>query len=346
MKILFSGLLTTILLSLPVSCVQSVPEDATINAENIKIDGINNSVLEVVNDAYTLSAKKKSKDSDTWIVSIRVKFSKKQEVDLSGTKEAELVLLDENNSTIEGGEMRIGESSIDTKTTQDFIDCLTGPDTGQFVCCFHLYSSDEELVSNIMNNAKSFKVIIAGNSSDVTATSTSEAAIHQAAIINDPDGYTNVRIKPDGNSKIVAKIVDGEKFFFDEVPGSKWVKVYRTANESAECIGYMHSSRVMPVGGGIASMTDDDITTSGESDPSIDKYLDEYEKFVDNYTKLLKKMDKEDPTFAIEYAKVMQNYQELANRGQRLSSNMSASQLERLNKITMRMAEEIQKAQN
>jgi archaellum component FlaG (FlaF/FlaG flagellin family) len=183
--------------------------------------------------------------------------------------------------------------------------------------------------------------------SGVSSSSDSDSeAVHQAAIINDPDGFTNVRAQPDSKAEIVAKIVDGERFFFDEVPGSNWVKVYRTADADAECIGYMHSSRVMPVGGGIASMTDDDITTSGESDPSIDKYLDEYEKFVDNYTKLLKKMDKEDPTFAIEYAKVMQNYQELATRGQWLSSNMSASQLERLNKITMRMAEEIQKAQN
>jgi len=116
------------------------------------------------------------------------------------------------------------------------------------------------------------------------------------AIINDPDGYTNVRAAADGKAEIVAKIVDGERFFFDEVPGSNWVKVYRTADADAECIGYMHSSRVMPVGGGIAAMTDDD----EEVDLEIEKMIDRFASFVSQLEKVetidevyLKRLEKE-----------------------------------------------------
>ena len=106
--------------------------------------------------------------------------------------------------------------------------------------------------------------------------------VHQAAIINDPDGYTNVRARADGKAEIVAKIVDGERFFFDEVPGSNWVKVYRTADADAECIGYMHSSRVMPVGGGIAAMTEDD----EEVDLEIGKMIDRFATLLTNWKEL------------------------------------------------------------
>ena len=72
----------------------------------------------------------------------------------------------------------------------------------------------------------------------------SAKGVYKAAVINDPDGYTNVRATPDSQAEIVAKIVDGEQFYFDEISNSKWVKVYKTADSEAQCIGYMHNSRV------------------------------------------------------------------------------------------------------
>ena len=74
----------------------------------------------------------------------------------------------------------------------------------------------------------------------------SPVAIHQAAIIDDADGYTNVRAQQSTKSDIVTQIVDNEVFYFDCVPGSNWVKVYRTA-DADQCIGYMHNSRVHPI---------------------------------------------------------------------------------------------------
>ena len=64
-----------------------------------------------------------------------------------------------------------------------------------------------------------------GKSTSPTLGNGSET-VHQAAIINDPDGYTNVRAGADGKAKIVAKIVDGERFFFDEVRLGEFISTY------------------------------------------------------------------------------------------------------------------------
>ena len=185
------------------------------------------------------------------------------------------------------------------------------------------------------------------------STSYSEGAVHQAAVINDADGWTNVRIKPNMNANIVTKIYDGEQFYFDYVPGINWVKVYRTADASAQSIGYMHKSRVMPVNGGLATMTNDNVSFDrdeydygdNEGDESIDRFLDEYEKLYDRYIKAIKKLDKDDPTFAIEYAKMMNSYQKLVERERQLKSNMSTSQINRFNQIHAKLMQEMQNLQ-
>ena len=113
------------------------------------------------------------------------------------------------------------------------------------------------------------------------STASIEKTVHTAAVIKDPDGYTNVRVKPDSKAEIVAKILDGEQFFFDEIPGSSWVKVYRTEDASAKCIGYMHKSRVTPVGyssGDDLSLdTDDSYNTSSNS---YDELIERFAAFV------------------------------------------------------------------
>ena len=157
--------------------------------------------------------------------------------------------------------------------------------------------------------------------------------VHQVAIINDPDGYTNVRARADGKAEIVAKIVDGERFFFDEVPGSKWVKVYRTATADAECIGYMHSSRVMPVGGGIAAMTDDD----EEVDLEIEKMIDRFASFVSQLEKVetidevyLKRLEKE--------------YKDINKSAEGISFyDLPATQQKRVRELRDKMEEEVER---
>jgi hypothetical protein len=61
-------------------------------------------------------------------------------------------------------------------------------------------------------------------------------------IINDSDGYVNIREQPNGKSKIVRRILKNELFFFTPTSKSDWYRVYR--NESSACIGYIHKSKI------------------------------------------------------------------------------------------------------
>lgn len=193
----------------------------------------------------------------------------------------------------------------------------------------------------------------AGNGKDIAIPSPSKAA-HQVAVINDPDGYTNVRAKPNVKANIVAKIVDGERFFFDVVPGSNWVKVYRTA-DAPQYIGYMHNSRVKPIDGGLSSLNgdnpsyDDEIDTGlaydDEGDISYDELIDEYERFYRTYIRFLKKMDKDNPTAMIEYAKLFKQYNDYCAKLEKAKGHLSSNQLSRINKMNIELMEEIQKIQ-
>ncbi len=66
-----------------------------------------------------------------------------------------------------------------------------------------------------------------------------------SGVIHDPDGYTNLRARPDLKAAVVAKVQEGEVFEFDVPnPGDEfpaWVKVKLASGKT----GYMHSSRVM-----------------------------------------------------------------------------------------------------
>lgn len=60
------------------------------------------------------------------------------------------------------------------------------------------------------------------------------------AVINDPDGYTNIRSGQSSSTTIVARVDDGEVFLTKPAPGKDWWPV-RTADGQ---YGYIHRSRV------------------------------------------------------------------------------------------------------
>lgn len=61
---------------------------------------------------------------------------------------------------------------------------------------------------------------------------------YQDAIINDSDGYTNVRSGPGSKYKIIGRIYEGNMFF--ALPtGDQWWRV-----EEGDLKGWMHRSRV------------------------------------------------------------------------------------------------------
>ena len=79
----------------------------------------------------------------------------------------------------------------------------------------------------------------------------------QVAIINDPDGWTNVRAHPDKSAKVIHKVHEDEVFWFDEESydnGDAWITVYLPKNRfnfgnvNHELMtGYIHHSRIQPL---------------------------------------------------------------------------------------------------
>jgi hypothetical protein len=79
----------------------------------------------------------------------------------------------------------------------------------------------------------------------------------QVAIIQDKDGYTNLRKAPDAKSEIIHKIYENEIFWYDLEFGNEhgnWMPVYIPKNDfsfnlsnSYIISGYIHKSRLKPL---------------------------------------------------------------------------------------------------
>lgn len=77
---------------------------------------------------------------------------------------------------------------------------------------------------------------------------------------------------------------------------------------------------------------------SSSSSADWDDVLDSYENYVDKYIKLAKKVAAGDMSAMAEYTSLMEEAQELGDRLDGAKGEMSASQMARYNKITMKMA--------
>ena len=65
---------------------------------------------------------------------------------------------------------------------------------------------------------------------------------HLTAVIDDPDGFTNLRSQKSASSAVVARVNQGEQFFTYPQEGSWWQVM--TADGK---VGYMHVSRIKVV---------------------------------------------------------------------------------------------------
>ena len=90
---------------------------------------------------------------------------------------------------------------------------------------------------------------------------------------------------------------------------------------------------------------DDSYIGSSSESSDWDELLDSYEQYVDDYISLLKKAKSGDVSALSEYASVFDDANELSDKLQNAKSEMSASQLSRYNKITMKMAKAAQELQ-
>jgi hypothetical protein len=82
-------------------------------------------------------------------------------------------------------------------------------------------------------------------------------AAAQVAIIQDKDGYTNVREKPNGQSQVIHKLHSNEVFWYDYEEGvdaDEWVTIYIpkhsysfSSTQQDYLQGFIHRSRLQPL---------------------------------------------------------------------------------------------------
>lgn len=85
-------------------------------------------------------------------------------------------------------------------------------------------------------------------------------------------------------------------------------------------------------------VTDEPAEEVSSSSADWDDVLDSYENYVDKYITLAKKVAAGDMSAMAEYTSLMEEAQELGDRLDGAKGEMSASQMARYNKITMKMA--------
>ena len=98
------------------------------------------------------------------------------------------------------------------------------------------------------------------------------------------------------------------------------------------------------IGNNDDSFEDSDFTT-GKGDSSIDEFLDEYEEFWNRYVKFLEKVDRDDPTAMIEYAKLLKQNNDFIKKYEKIKGKMSMDQINRINKLNAELANKMKKMQ-
>ena len=80
-------------------------------------------------------------------------------------------------------------------------------------------------------------------------------------VIDDPDGYVNLRAKPDAGSAIIAKVKKGERFTFQRHEYDPWCKVKLASGKT----GWMDAQRIL------LSFTNEDLPGKPEEGDEIDQ---------------------------------------------------------------------------
>ena len=91
------------------------------------------------------------------------------------------------------------------------------------------------------------------------------------------------------------------------------------------------------------SFDEQDSSIDNEGDESVDEFLDEYEKFWKTYINYMKKLDQNNPTAMIEYAKLLQQYNSYNKKLAKIKGRMSIDQLNRINQMNLELMKEMEK---
>ncbi len=87
----------------------------------------------------------------------------------------------------------------------------------------------------------------------------------------------------------------------------------------------------------LPDLDDDYSFDDGPGDPKIDKLLDNYEEFMEEYIAYAKKIKNNDQSALANYEKMMEKYLKMTDDMDKVKGNMSLKQMERLNSITTKI---------
>ena len=83
----------------------------------------------------------------------------------------------------------------------------------------------------------------AGSAPSSQASQRPQDIFRLTAVIDDPDGFTNLRSQKSASSQVVARVDQGEPFYTYTQDGNWWQVMTRDGK-----VGYMHVSRIKVVG--------------------------------------------------------------------------------------------------
>lgn len=73
-----------------------------------------------------------------------------------------------------------------------------------------------------------------------------QLSAQEIGIINDPDGYTNIRSGKGTTYEVIGKVTEGEQFRYFADPESNWWAIETIPNDGTPLKGFVHKSRIQP----------------------------------------------------------------------------------------------------
>ena len=168
-------------------------------------------------------------------------------------------------------------------------------------------------------------------------------------IITDPvDDYVNVRKGPGTNYEVVTTLDVGDEVYYTSGSGN-WMKVY---DMGENYLGYVYYDRIISGGNKDISnslsqnaIEEDSNEQNSNTSEDWNAVLDAYEKYVDQYIRMMERVNKGDDTAIAEYPGLLAKAEELQKKMENAKGEMTSTQIARLNKIQQKMLDAAQAMQ-
>ncbi len=375
---LFNALLVLII----VSCSSNAPKEINPTSTEF-ISGELAKLIEVVEEPCQLSYAENEGSIATQYIKLKVKLRLTKEspslqkvdardIDFTGLLSVAMInLVDENGTNVQDLSVKseellklkrllqgkVGDEDVIT-FEGEFHNSKEAPKWFDKTTAFTPYMTGDTVVEDDeaeVNNDNCFSLNlrgVLGGSNDAELTYNDK--IDEGEVVFTVNGVRNVRkIKMGSYDKITNKLILKEFFtngnYVGDFDGVWKAGIYEGVftNTKGGRVNFKLQGTANvgeSIGNNDDSFEDSDFTT-GKGDSSIDEFLDEYEEFWNRYVKFLEKVDRDDPTAMIEYAKLLKQNNDFIKKYEKIKGKMSMDQINRINKLNAELANKMKKMQ-